>query len=70
MANDTKKPPRDLTTTSIGRDLAKQVRAIADHRDETMDETLDRVAGPAIQKEFKRVVEEMHESVTLGDPGA
>lgn len=60
----------EKSTAVMSRNLNRMVRTIADHRDETMLEVLDRVAGPAVLKEYKRVLDEMHGALTLGESGA
>ena len=71
MAKDKPKPnsrqARNLTTVMATREVARQLRTIADHRDEAMDETLGRVAGAVILKEYRKVVAEMHGQVIGGE---
>jgi hypothetical protein len=49
----------DTTTVVATRALAGIIRTIADHRDCTMAEVLDRYARPGLLLEYKQVLEEM-----------
>jgi hypothetical protein len=47
--------------------LAEWLRMIADHRDITMSEALEKFGGPGIKREYRRCVEEMHAAVVGGE---
>ena len=55
----TDREKKHSVTVMAHRELAKQLRTIADHREITMAEALDRFAGPAIQREFRKVLDDM-----------
>lgn len=59
----------DSTTIKISTEAASRLRTIADARDITIPEALDKYAGAAIAREYKRVVNEMHERVFGGESG-
>lgn len=60
MANNTPAAERPGTTTIVvGRDFAKQIKTIADHRGITMDKALREYAGPSLLREYRKVVGEM-----------
>lgn len=58
---------RRLVTVMVVRELARQIRTIADHRDITMSDVLSRYAGEKLSREYRRVLDEMHEAVTGGE---
>jgi hypothetical protein len=57
-------PPRETTTIVANRPLASMLRTIADHRDITMAEALEKYARPALADEYRKVLGEM--SAALG----
>lgn len=67
MATEKDTPERETITVVMGRELAAMVKTIATHRDITMAEAWDRYGRPAILREYKKVLDEMH--AVLGDPG-
>lgn len=71
MSNETRTTdrPRELTTITVSREFAKKVKTIADHRDETMADTLDRVADSPITREYRKTLDEMIGKVTGGEGG-
>lgn len=66
MANEQIADDR-LKSLMASPDTHAQLRAIANRRDITITEALDRFGGPGIQREYKRVVAEMHHE--LGENG-
>lgn len=57
----------EYDTARIRSDLNKMARVISGHRNESMQEVIDRHLRPSLLKEFREVVEEMAE---LGSPVA
>jgi hypothetical protein len=57
------KPRAETTTIVAFRKFAAKVRTIADRRDITMAEVLDRYAGGGIDREYKKVVDELGRDV-------
>lgn len=58
--NPTRKPkPPERATIDITKTVAAQLRAIADRRDITMSQALEKYAGAAILREYRKVVDEM-----------
>ena len=55
---DAVEPLGELTTTIISRKLLRQVRTIGHDKNETNAEVLDRVGGPAIQSEYRKILED------------
>lgn len=55
------------TTMTVSRELAKRVRAIADHRDITMPDALDRYAGAAVLREYRKCLAEQQAEVAGGE---
>lgn len=53
----------ETTTVVMGRDLASMVRTIADRRDVTMAEALEKYARPGLVREYRKVLDEMQELV-------
>lgn len=51
--------PTEITTAQVHVPLLDKIRVIRQRRGETIPEVFDRVAGPAIDAEYKRVVREM-----------
>lgn len=66
---DEKEPTREMTTIVADREIAKQIRTIADHRDITMGEALKRYAGSSILREYKKVLTEQLHTADLGGEG-
>lgn len=58
-AKQTIEPNADRINIVSSRSFAKKVRAIADHRDITMAEVLERFASPAIEREYRKCLDEM-----------
>jgi malate/lactate dehydrogenase len=69
MAKDRTSEDRETRPVATYVDFADKLRTIADQREITMAEALDRFCGVSLQREYKRVVEEMHANV-LGESGA
>jgi hypothetical protein len=67
VADKSKDPDRDTTTVMMFRVLAKQIRTIADHRNETMCDTFQRIAGRSVLREYRKVLEELNEQVVGGE---
>lgn len=67
MSNEKDAADREKTTIVASRSLASMVRVIADHDDVTMLETLDRFAGPAILREYKRVLDAKQRELVGGE---
>lgn len=57
----------ETTTITVPRALAAKLRAIADRRDLTMPEALEKYAGGAVEREYRKVVREMSDE--LGGEG-
>lgn len=53
------RPQQPLIAVMSPRDFARRLKVIADRRDLTMAEALDKYAGPAIDREYRKVVQEM-----------
>lgn len=68
MADEKDTVKADTTTIVANRSLAAMIRAIADRRDITMAEALERYARPALTKEYRKVLDEMQS--VLGEAGA
>ncbi len=56
----------ETTTVVMQRDLAAIVRTIADHRDTTMADVLEKYARPGIVREYRKVLEEMQRAIDAG----
>ena len=52
---------------AVDRELAKKLKAIADDRDLTMSEAIEAIAGTAITREYRKVVEKLHAKVIGGE---
>lgn len=65
---DTETKP-ETTTVVMNRDLASIVRTIADHRDTTMAEALEKYARPGLVREYRKVLDEMQRSIDAGGEG-
>ena len=59
---------RETTTMTVGRDLANMLRAIADKHNITIPEAIEKYARPCIEREYRKVLDEMHR--VLGEAGA
>lgn len=57
------KPQRPLIPVMSDRDFARHLKVIADRRGLTMAETLDKYAGPAISREYRKVLAEMNAEI-------
>lgn len=62
------KEKRDTQNIAVSRELASMVRTIADQRDITMTEVLEKHARPAILREYRKVLEDM-QAVFGGEGG-
>ena len=54
------KPARVVTSIAASVEFASKIRRIADHRNMTMVEVLEKFAGAAIDRENRKCVEEIH----------
>lgn len=62
------KEKRDTQNIAVSRELASMVRTIADQRDITMTEVLEKFARPTILREYRKVLEDM-QAVFGGEGG-
>lgn len=53
-----KKPKRDAVVLLVPSGIRRKVKAIAAHTGETHDEVMQRVAGPALDREYQRIAPE------------
>lgn len=58
---------RERRPISSFKDIADMIRTIADHRQITMPEALEKFGGPGIKREYRRCVVEMHAAVIGGE---
>lgn|GEM_PF-4856845 len=64
---DPEKP--DITSLMCHRETSRQLRTIADHRDITMAQALDQYGGPAILREYKKVLAEKNAEISPVEVG-
>lgn len=63
-----KKPKSERRySMDIPRPMAEWLRVIADWRDINMVQALDKFGGPAIAREYRKCVEEMHKDAPGGE---
>lgn len=67
MAKDRAQPEREVTTVAASIPTANKLRALADRHDITITEALDRFGGPAIHKEWQKLVKEMSSDPVGGE---
>ena len=59
-------PAKPLIAVMTNRDTASRVKIIADRRGLTMAEAIDKYAGQAIQKEYRKCLDEMDAELQAG----
>lgn len=68
-AEKEKEQEREKRPVRCYSDFADKVRAIADFRDINMEDVLEKYAGTVIDRQYRKVVEEMHAAITVGGEG-